>query len=199
MMVDSGMPHGFLPDWDYWLQHEVVSLYKAIALSCDFDPARLGQAPKNDLSEKDFLSRPEPEEYLRRCLIAKAHASAGLISETVHAQSPYECDVKLRQFVIWAIEQGWDLPPELTLFISPTEPCDDGSTKSVDKPLNQNERNSLLTIIAALCEYSGIDPKERGTATKVEKMTEDLGARVSHDTVKRALDKIPDAVESRMK
>lgn len=73
-----------------------------------------------------------------------------------------------------------------------------GST-GIDKPLQTTERRTLLTIIAALCDYSAIDPKERGAAVQIEKMTEEIGARVSKDTVRRILLQIPEAVESRMK
>lgn len=70
---------------------------------------------------------------------------------------------------------------------------------NVDKPMTTSERNSLLTIIAALCDYSAIKPQERGAASQIAKMTEELGAPVSDDTVRRVLAKVPDALESRMK
>ncbi len=65
--------------------------------------------------------------------------------------------------------------------------------------LQSNERNSLLTIIAALCDHSNIRHGERGVAGKIANMTEKIGAPVSQDTVLRALSKIPDALESRSK
>lgn len=70
---------------------------------------------------------------------------------------------------------------------------------TVDKPIKTTERNTLLTIIAALCDYSAIKFNERGTAGKIAKLTEEIGARVSHDTVKKVLSQIPDALETRMK
>jgi hypothetical protein len=68
-----------------------------------------------------------------------------------------------------------------------------------DKPLKTTERNTLLTIIAALCDYSAIDLKERGVAVQIAKMTEEIGATVTDDTVRKMLEKIPDALEARMK
>lgn len=68
-----------------------------------------------------------------------------------------------------------------------------------DKPLQPTERNSLLTIIATLCDYVSINPTERGAAGKIAKLTERFGAPVSDDTIGRVLKKIPDAVESRKK
>ncbi len=69
----------------------------------------------------------------------------------------------------------------------------------VDKPLNTTERNTLLTIIAALCDYSAIDPKARGAASQIASMTADLGAPVTDETIRKVLVQIPNAVGSRMK
>lgn len=68
-----------------------------------------------------------------------------------------------------------------------------------DKGLSTTERNTLLTIIAALCKHSRIDPKERGVPQRIMKMTDDLGAHVDDGTIIRHLKSIPDALESRMK
>jgi hypothetical protein len=68
-----------------------------------------------------------------------------------------------------------------------------------DRPLKTSERFTLLTIIAALCDYSDIKPKAHGTATQIAKMTQELGAPVSDDSVRRALARIDEAVESRKK
>ena len=68
-----------------------------------------------------------------------------------------------------------------------------------EKPLKTTERNTLLTIIAAMCKYEGISPLDRTTTSKIVEMTEDLGAPVSDDTVRSILKKIPDAVDYRDK
>lgn len=70
---------------------------------------------------------------------------------------------------------------------------------SSDKPIATTERNTLLTIIAALCDYSAIDPAGRGAANQIAKLTEKLGATVTDDTIRKALAKIPDALEARTK
>ena len=67
------------------------------------------------------------------------------------------------------------------------------------KSLATNERNTLLTIIAALCEYSKIKYRERGAARQIAKLTEEIGATVTDDTVRKALARIPNALEARMK
>jgi hypothetical protein len=74
-----------------------------------------------------------------------------------------------------------------------------GPTEKPDKPLSTTERNTLLTIIAAMCKYEGIDPQVRGTAQRIREMTDDLGAHVDDGTIRTVLAKIPDALETRMK
>lgn len=74
-----------------------------------------------------------------------------------------------------------------------------GGQQTQEKPLSTQERNSLLTIIAALCDYSAIKLEQRGSANRIARMTEEIGAPVSDDTVRRLLKKIPDGIESRMK
>lgn len=68
-----------------------------------------------------------------------------------------------------------------------------------DKGLATTERNTLLTIIAGLCNYSAIELNDRGAANQIAKMTEEIGAAVSDDTVRRWLKAIPGALDARMK
>ncbi len=60
-----------------------------------------------------------------------------------------------------------------------------------------NSRNTLLVIIAALCDYSAIDPAGRSAAGQIAKLTEEFGAAVTDDTIRNVLSKIPDALEAR--
>lgn len=68
-----------------------------------------------------------------------------------------------------------------------------------DKPLTTKERRTLLTIIAALCDYSAIKHQERGAASQIAKLTEAIGAPVTDDTVRTVLARVSDALEARMK
>ena len=68
-----------------------------------------------------------------------------------------------------------------------------------DKPMTTTERNTWLTIIAALCDYSAIRYQERGAAPQIAAMTDEIGASVSDDTIRKVLEKIPDALERRKK
>ena len=70
---------------------------------------------------------------------------------------------------------------------------------ATEKPLSTTERTSLLTILAALCDYSKIKYRERGAAAQIARLTEASGAPVSEDTISKALKKIPNAIKDRMK
>jgi hypothetical protein len=74
-----------------------------------------------------------------------------------------------------------------------------GPSATNEKPIATTERNTLLSIIAALCDYSAINHQERGAASQIAKLTEEIGAVVTDDTVRKVLAKIPDALETRMK
>lgn len=67
------------------------------------------------------------------------------------------------------------------------------------KPLTTNEKNTLLTLIAVLGDYAGLDVNARGAAKNISKLTEEFGAPITDDTIIKVLKAIPLALESRMK
>jgi hypothetical protein len=69
----------------------------------------------------------------------------------------------------------------------------------VDRPITSRARRTLLTIIAALCEHTKLDPQGRGTAQRIREAAESLGAPVDDETIRNALREIDDALEARMK
>lgn len=68
-----------------------------------------------------------------------------------------------------------------------------------DRPVSTRQRRTLLTIIAALCDYSAIKPNERGAAGQIAGMTDEIKASVSAETIVGLLREIPDALETRIK
>jgi hypothetical protein len=68
-----------------------------------------------------------------------------------------------------------------------------------ERALTVTERRSLLSIIAALCDYSAIDHQGRGAATQISRLTDDIGTHVDDSTVRKWLRLIPDALEARQK
>jgi hypothetical protein len=74
---------------------------------------------------------------------------------------------------------------------------DRNELSSAGRALSTTERNTLLTIIAALCNYSDIKHDARGVAPRIEGMTTDIGATVTADSILKVLRQIPAALESR--
>lgn len=68
-----------------------------------------------------------------------------------------------------------------------------------EKPLDTRAENTLLIIINALCEYSAIKTNERGAATQIANLTQEIGTPIDSETVGRWLKKIPQALERRGK
>ena len=71
--------------------------------------------------------------------------------------------------------------------------------EKTERPLSTRSRRTLLTIIAALCNQAGINYKDRGAAKRISELTEEIGAAVSDETIRKIISEIDDAVEFRMK
>lgn len=71
--------------------------------------------------------------------------------------------------------------------------------KETDKELSSKERNTLLVLIAVMCDQANFDYTKRGIASAIEAATEQMGVRVSDDTIRKILKQIPLALESRKK
>ena len=83
---------------------------------------------------------------------------------------------------------------EVTRFIQSLE-----ETPPEAKPLTSKERNSLLVLLGAVCKNADIDPNQRGIATSLVAMTELIGAPLTDDTIRKILNQIEPAIESRSK
>lgn len=59
-----------------------------------------------------------------------------------------------------------------------------------DKALSTKERNSMLTLIAALCKEAKIDPKQRGISTALAASTEIIGKSLTDDTIRGILKQV---------
>ena len=101
--------------------------------------------------------------------------------------------------VQWATARGDMIPEALNAVTKPTYELKSAVATPAEKPLTTNERNTLLTIIAALCDYSDIDWTVRGVAGQIAKLTDEIGAPVTDDTVRKWLELIPGALERRKK
>ncbi len=69
-----------------------------------------------------------------------------------------------------------------------------------EQSIATRERNTLLTIIAALCKDAGYDiTKPAKTAGLIQSTAEKMGLSIGESTIEGHLKKIPDALEARMK
>jgi hypothetical protein len=70
----------------------------------------------------------------------------------------------------------------------------------LDKPLTTRERETLLTIIAALCKEAKLDyTKHSKTAGLIQSTAATMGLSIGETTIEGHLKKIPDALATRMK
>lgn len=72
-----------------------------------------------------------------------------------------------------------------------------GPKEEAKSELMPKERNTLLTIIAALCTELDIDYTGRGKAVAIQKMLEKIGISMSLPTIRSVLVKVQEAVERR--
>ena len=61
----------------------------------------------------------------------------------------------------------------------------------------QNSRKILLTVIHALCKEAGIDPKDRGSTSKIMRLLELQGTSAAERTIRDAIKDIPEAMRCR--
>ena len=74
------------------------------------------------------------------------------------------------------------------------------NTTASEKPMTTRERNTLLTIIAALCKDTGYDYlKAAKTAGLIQSTAARMGVSIGETTIEGHLKKIPHALETRMK
>jgi hypothetical protein len=66
-------------------------------------------------------------------------------------------------------------------------------------PLATKERNSLLTIIAALCNDSGIKHQEQGAARVIMEILDEAGTHFDEDIILTVLKQIPESLITRTK
>lgn len=97
----------------------------------------------------------------------------------------------------WLAQNG--LPTKYCFVKEGATAEDEHSTPAADvsKPLTNNERNTLLLVIAALAEKAGIDHAHRSSASAISGLVELLGAAVTPATIREKLDLIPSVVARR--
>ena len=171
--------------------------------------AQEAQELSNPVRPKDFIAwarRKEigfPEELIRlveslggvvtdwRAKYLELEADFGKLDDDMNVIIAERDALEERVAELAAVGQGVD--PK-----SPMVASGDTAAK-VDRPFQTRERRTMLTIIAALCQYSKLDWVGRGTAQRIREETERLGAPVDDSTISNVLGQVGYALESRMK
>ncbi|MGE4370100.1 MAG: hypothetical protein AB7E12_10505 [Burkholderiaceae bacterium] len=137
------------------------------------------------LSEAEFYRHATREE-IRQIEQARFMAQYSVETRGNVSEQPLEVAYKAAIAEIKHLRKALSAPPNM-------------SPAKVDRPISTRPRRTLLTIIAALCDYSAIEPNKRGASTRIAAMTEEIGAPVTAETIADLLKEIPDALETRMK
>lgn len=109
-----------------------------------------------------------------------------------------------REVGIWVVDVGHPIggvhilfkPKELEAL---ADKMSDSATKQRPTPVSEKHRRTLLVLIGALCEEAGINISQRGASQRIRVLTEQLGAPVDDETIRKVLADIPDALERRFK
>lgn len=172
----------------YWKKKLTISLDQVAALLCGINPFALEESFEAflfDSKNKDIVSAEKKREI---------ENVKTMLDDQIEPHHHYNSLMKWKSLL-----NGRGIPfPEWLNSLRIEEAINDAPA-SVEKPLATNERNTLLTIIAALCDFSAIKYQERGAASQIAQMTEKIGGVVTDDTIRKVLAKIPDALETRMK
>jgi hypothetical protein len=138
------------------------------------------------------------EIYTLRMLRKPDALPPGHISKTQQNPDMAETE-ELRLEVKSLTKQYTDLLTRHLLLIEEKRNTRENHSEKKEKPLSIRGRRTLLTIIAALCNKLGVDYKHRGAAKRISILTEEIGAIVTDETVRKIINDIDDAVETRTK
>jgi hypothetical protein len=184
------------PEWDYWRLRISATVMDAITLSLNFEPREIlsessrFRSPSGDFHADKKLAWIESEtlqphgttrlsillDYARngRFEMKDEHGLYGMVNLADTAKLMREC--------------GFDIPPEFAALVmdndipEPDVPNNLIPMSDTDK-LDPRVKNTLLVIIAALCEKAGTDPRQKGLAKELEKITERLKAPRSAERI----------------
>jgi hypothetical protein len=127
------------PRWSKWRLMPRVRVWEATALSLNIEPVSINTNSQGWMGSTAFAEGPEFEDRLEVLSRNVAHNGAALIRQDVLPVPASSAEILLPAFVTWAVNVGWDLPPELAV-LAPKEPP--------PKPeVSTRERDTLLKLI----------------------------------------------------
>ena len=187
------------PNWRKWRHVPNVKLWEAVALSLDIEPKFVKHGPHGWVGGSHVFS--ESELFKDRIFIATRNLSVNgpLEPTAIVVAHPEACEVSLVKFSAWARSIDWEIPSELAEGISLKTEFKQNNPEPIEKPLLTRERNTLLTIVAALAEIAGIDINiPHSAAEAIAHQTQQMGCPISQKTIANKLKEIPDALETKI-
>jgi len=182
------------PSWTKWRHVPNVKLWEAVALSLDIEPGLVNHSPHGRMSNSHLFDKLE---FKDRIFIATRNLSTKgpLVPIALVMGKPESCKISLAGFSTWARSIDWDIPPELGGEIDLQNEDQQNNRDPIDKPLQTRERNTLLTIIAALAEIAEIDISvPHSAAEAIAHQTQHMDCPIGQKTIANKLKDIPDAL-----
>jgi len=127
-----------------------------------------------------------------------AAVTAGKLKTFRPCEDPVNALFEPRVFILWAQTKGLPTPQWWDDLTSETDETTDAPTQS-DKPMSTKERRTLHVVIGALCQKNKIDPRSRDAVARLVALTQETGAAVGEDTIRKILKELPESIELRMK
>jgi len=72
-----------------------------------------------------------------------------------------------------------------------------GRQSKIDKDLSTKERETMLVILAALCNEAKVDLSKKAMAPVINKMAQNIGVSITDDTIRDVINQIKGATEAR--
>lgn len=198
----------------------VVTIKEACWLSVDIEPSSMRKHANFGHVGGAFV---EITDYYERLQVVQSALVCKELNFIPVGEKFIDGMVKLADFVEWAAKVGYEMPDELrgfldknqsgqikendkvpnmvsdtptaAIIITQSNQADDSSIAELDKPLDPREQNTLLKIIAALCERAGIKADQDGLDKELEGITQRLRVPITARTIKNHLRKAAELVE----
>ena len=113
------MSHINSVDWNYWLAIPQQPIWSVVALSLTRDPHDVMDRSKADMGGNRTFPR-ESSTFCERINIACANLTpvGELVLVAKSERGVCDCKVKLIDFIKWATQQSWEIPENLTDFMT---------------------------------------------------------------------------------
>ena len=178
-------------NWNEWESVKQARLWEAVALALDVDPRNFYFFGDRKLDTIFNGSQPPRFAKILELALGNIYAGGVLKPPSIDLAEPHESEIKVFNFVKWAKSINLELPPGFP----------GTSTRSAEakykKPSHENDRSTLLGLIATLAEEVRLDMAPPSKAASViEDLTIRISARISARVIENHLKRDGTAVDA---